>query len=212
MSAGPRDADAEVRWVPVKQLSGLARALLSEQLGDDDVVPEHVARRATALAGEWSAHGFTHDTVRPWADLPPAAAAYLAGRGVDPAVLDEPVELSPAQVAPITFRRAIASGKLTVEHAVNLLAGVDPGEPDVVTAPATRTRAVPAVPAAAEQAAAADQAAAAEVAAPEPPTGPPRPAPALFSHSDADRVDPEDAEQRRSIRPSQTPFRPQTGS
>ncbi|WP_173070300.1 hypothetical protein [Phytohabitans houttuyneae] len=63
------------------ELSPMARALLSDDLGGRDVVPGHVADRVAERAEEWITHGFTVETVRAWQDLPPAAAAYLAERG-----------------------------------------------------------------------------------------------------------------------------------
>ena len=83
-SAAVRHAAPEVRWTPVDQLSELARALLSDDLGGREAVPRHVAERVRAEAGAWAGHGFTAETVRPWLDLPPAAAAYLVERAVDP--------------------------------------------------------------------------------------------------------------------------------
>lgn len=108
------------KWVPVSELSTLARALLSDDLGGRDVVPRHVADRAAAQAEEWAAHGFTDQTVRPWREAAPADAAYLAARGVDPAVLDLPI-VAYAGSAPVSLRMAIASGRLTVERAYELL-------------------------------------------------------------------------------------------
>jgi len=108
------------RWHPVADLPALARALLSEDLGGRDVVPRHVADRVTAEATEWAKHGFTEDTVRPWKDLPPAAAGHLAGHQVDPRVLDLPVAVV-AGTAPVPLRLAISSGRLTAERAYQLL-------------------------------------------------------------------------------------------
>jgi hypothetical protein len=113
-------AGSRNRWVPVGELSGLARALLSDDLGGRDVVPKHVADRAAAQAEQWAAHGFTDRTVRPWKDAAPADAAYLATRGVDPRVLDLPIGAY-AGSAPVPLRTAIASGRLTVERAYELL-------------------------------------------------------------------------------------------
>lgn len=115
-----RTAAPRTRWVPVQELSPLARALLSDDLGGRDAVPGHVADRVTAQADEWLAHGFAADTVRPWQDLPPAAAAYLAERGVDPRVLDLPVDAFPG-APPVALRLAITAGRLPVERAYELL-------------------------------------------------------------------------------------------
>ena len=52
--------------------------------------------------------------------MPPAAAAYLARRGVDPRVLDLPAGVFPG-AAPVPLRVAIASGRLPVEQAYELL-------------------------------------------------------------------------------------------
>jgi hypothetical protein len=122
--------------VPVDQLSAVARALLSDDLGGRDVVPQHVADRVSAQAAEWVDEGFTEETVRPWkdADVPPAAAAYLARRGVDPGVLDLPAGVFPG-TAPVALRLAIASGRLPVERAYELLVitgeHTPPRQPDV---------------------------------------------------------------------------------
>lgn len=110
-----RSQDTPVAWVPISQLSPLARALLGD-LGDRDVVPGHVADRVTALARQWAASGFTDRTVHLWEDLQPADAALLNNRGVDPALLDRPVGRSAT-----TFRRAIAAGKLSAADAADRL-------------------------------------------------------------------------------------------
>ncbi|HEY8532976.1 MAG TPA: hypothetical protein VIL44_03750 [Micromonospora sp.] len=100
----------------------MARALLSDNLGGRDVVPKHVADRVTQQAQEWIEQGFTEETVRAWkdADLSPAAAAYLAERGVEPRVLELPMGIVP-NAAPVPLRIAIASGRLSVERAYELL-------------------------------------------------------------------------------------------
>ncbi|WP_148083381.1 hypothetical protein [Micromonospora sp. Llam0] len=108
------------RWYPVDQLSPLARALLSDDLGGRDVVPQHVADRVNAEADQWASHGFTEQTVRPWRDLPPAAAGHLAGRQVDPRVLDLPVAVV-AGTPPVPLRIAIVTGRLPAERAYELL-------------------------------------------------------------------------------------------
>ncbi|MEJ3746603.1 hypothetical protein WEI85_28085 [Actinomycetes bacterium KLBMP 9797] len=108
------------KWVPVEELSPLARALLSDDLGGRDVVPGHVAQRVTAQAEEWSAHGFTAETLRPWQELAPAEAAYLKERGVDPRVLDLPIAAF-ANSGPVALRLAITTGRTTVERAYELL-------------------------------------------------------------------------------------------
>lgn len=128
----PRNG-SPLRWVPVSSLTPLARALLSEDLGGREEVPPHVADRVSQEATRWAAHGFTTETVRPWLDLPPAAAAYLAERGVPPRVLDLPVEVSRS---PVTLTLAISSGLLPVERAYQLL--VATGEHLIPTAQARR--------------------------------------------------------------------------
>jgi hypothetical protein len=127
-------ASRDHRWVPVRELSPLARALLSEDLGGRDVVPRHVAGRAAAQADEWAAHGFTDQTVRPWKDAPPAAAAYLAARGVDPRVLDLPIDVY-AGTAPVSLRSAICSGRMPVERAYELLVLTGQHQPPAATPP-----------------------------------------------------------------------------
>ncbi|MET7399421.1 hypothetical protein ABZS66_38655 [Dactylosporangium sp. NPDC005572] len=89
MNSRARGADSSVRWVPIAGLTELARALLGERRGDRDVIPAHVGDRVTALAKQWAAHGFTPETVHPWVDLGPAAAALLAARGISPAALQQ---------------------------------------------------------------------------------------------------------------------------
>ncbi|HEY0697870.1 MAG TPA: hypothetical protein VGD43_08675 [Micromonospora sp.] len=108
------------RWVPVSRLPVLARALLSDDLGGRDAVPRHVADRVTAEARKWAGYGFTEQTVGPWKDLPPAAAAYLAGRQVDPRGRDLPMGVTRTN-APVVLKLAIASGLLPVEQAYELL-------------------------------------------------------------------------------------------
>lgn len=137
-----RPAAARTKWVPVEDLSPLARALLSDDLGGRDVVPAHVAQRVTAQAEEWSAHGFTAQTVKPWQDLPPAAAAYLAERGVEPRVLDLPIGVF-ANARPVALRLAITTGRMTAERAYELLVLTGEHVP-----PAPRPAAQPAKPAA----------------------------------------------------------------
>jgi hypothetical protein len=119
-AAATRHAGSTVRWTPVAGLSPLARALLNDDLGGRETVPGHVADRVTAEAQVWAEHGFTAETVRPWTDLSPVAAAYLAERGVSPRVLELPVEVARSP-APIALKLAIASGLLTVERAYELL-------------------------------------------------------------------------------------------
>ncbi|MFB9236906.1 hypothetical protein ACFFWC_15315 [Plantactinospora siamensis] len=113
-------------------LPALARALLSEDLGGRDEVPRHVADRVSTEARRWAEHGFGAEDVRPWLDLPPDAAAYLAERGVSPRVLDLPVSLAPA---PMALKLAITSGRLPVERAYELL--VATGEHRPAMAPAS---------------------------------------------------------------------------
>ncbi|MEH1128075.1 hypothetical protein [Micromonospora sp. CPCC 206061] len=140
--AGPR-----TKWVPVEELSPLARALLSEDLGGRDVVPAHVASRVTAQADEWSAHGFDAETLRPWQDMDPATAAYLVQRGVEPRVLDLPVAAF-ANAQPVPLRLAITTGRITVERAYELL--VLTGEHQEPRPPALQSPVTPAAPRTAE--------------------------------------------------------------
>lgn len=118
MSTRPRSSGEPVRWVPVSKLSPLAYALLGESSADD--VPRHVADRVTKLAKVWAEHGFTHETVRPWKDLPPAVADQLSARGVNPVSLDLEVTIPPAD-EPTTLRRALAADLLSVEDACDQL-------------------------------------------------------------------------------------------
>lgn len=106
----------------------MARALLSDDLGGRDVVPGHVADRVAERAEEWLAHGFTVETVRAWQDLPPAAAAYLSERGVEPRVLDLPVDAFPG-AAPVPLRIAISTERIPVERAYQLLVLTGEHEP-----------------------------------------------------------------------------------
>ena len=190
MSSHPRRAGAVTRWTAVDQLSELARCLLSEDLGGRDVVPAAVADRVTALAAQWAEHGFTPQTVRPWAELTPACGAYLAGRGVDPAALDQLIDAG-SSAGPITLRQAILTGHLDAEQAYDAVSSRAAG---------TRTSSTP-------------------TPTPTPtPTGPP-PAVFSHSAADhptthtvdrtQDRTEDRDrAEHRRpSNRPSHTPFR-----
>ncbi|WP_433611421.1 hypothetical protein ACQP2P_44220 [Dactylosporangium sp. CA-139114] len=75
--------------MPIAGLTELARALLGDRRGDRDVIPEHVSDRVNALAKQWAAHGFTAETVRPWKDLDPAAAARLHAHGASPSALQQ---------------------------------------------------------------------------------------------------------------------------
>jgi hypothetical protein len=137
MSSHPRRAGAAPRWTAVDQLSELARCLLSEDLGGRDVVPAAVADRVTALAAQWADHGFTPQTVRPWADLTPACGAYLAGRGVDPAALEQLIDAG-APAGPVTLRQAILTGQLDAEQAYEVVSSrttptpTPPGPPPAV--------------------------------------------------------------------------------
>jgi hypothetical protein len=124
-------------------------------------------------------HGFTPTTARPWADLTPACAAYLAGRGVDPAVLDKPINTAARK--PITLRWALSSGQLAAEQAYDLLVATGTHRPPAQPQPAP------------------------DDTTPDSPGAPPRPAPAVFSHP---TEDPGDTERHRRTRPSHTPFRP----
>ncbi|MDG4766116.1 hypothetical protein O7632_18695 [Solwaraspora sp. WMMD406] len=144
-----RRSTSRTRWCPLTELSPLARALLSDDLGGRDVVPSHVAERVSAEAEQWASHGFTEDTVRPWRDLPPAAAGHLASQQVDPRVLDLPVAVV-AGTPPVPLRIAIVTGRLPAERAYQLLvltgehtpAGQERGDQP----PAMATRTAPARP------------------------------------------------------------------
>jgi hypothetical protein len=106
---------SQTRWVPVHKLSPLAQALLSSDLGGRDEVPQTVADRVNRLAEQWAALGFDEHSVRPWAELPPAAAAFLAERDVDPELLARPFGFEDG-TEPMTIADAITGGKLTVEQ------------------------------------------------------------------------------------------------
>lgn len=112
--------------------------MLSDDLGGRDVVPQHVADRVNAEAEQWASQGFTEETVRPWADLPPAAAGYLAQQKVDPRVLDLPVDLV-AGSPPVPLRVAIMTGRLPAERAYQLLVLTGEHVPTAGREPAGRT-------------------------------------------------------------------------
>src|SRR4051794_32412552 len=95
MNARGRGADSPVRWVPIAELPELARALLGDGRGDRDVIPEHVSDRVTRLAEQWAAHGFTAETVGPWKDLDPVAAARLRAGGASPSALQRHTVTTP---------------------------------------------------------------------------------------------------------------------
>jgi hypothetical protein len=119
--ATPPNADASGgdtagRWVPITELTELARALLGERPSGRDVVPIQVAERISRLAAQWATHGFTAATVRPWVDLPPAAAAVLAAAGATPEALDRHVVTTGGTTT--TLWRAVSSGALSAEEAV----------------------------------------------------------------------------------------------
>ncbi|MFY1631855.1 hypothetical protein ACN27F_01015 [Solwaraspora sp. WMMB335] len=139
--ADPARRATRTRWSPVADLSPLARALLSDDLGGRDVVPRHVAARVTAEAEQWAGEGFTEQTVRPWRDLPPAAAGYLARNQVDPRVLDLPIDIVAGTPA-VPLRIAIVTGRLPAERAYQLLVltgeHTPPGSTTSSTAPGSR--------------------------------------------------------------------------
>jgi hypothetical protein len=181
--AGTRRTGAPTKWVPVDQLSALARALLSDDLGGRDVVPRHVADRVTRQAAEWEEQGFTAETVRPWRDVPPAAAGYLAQRGVPPRVLDLPVDAITG-APPVALRLAIESGRMPVERAYELLVLTGEHRPD-------RPAEAPDAPGQPRPAQVVARPAGPQWAAPpstseeEPASSRPRPvAPMIFSHPD----------------------------
>jgi len=140
MSARPRSSGEPVRWVPVSKLSPLAYALLGESSADD--VPRHVADRVTKLAALWEKYGFTHETVRPWKDLPPAVADQLSARGVNPSTLDLEVTIAPGD-EPTTLRRALAADLLTVDEAC---ARLDAAKPTATAPTAPPANGRPATP------------------------------------------------------------------
>jgi hypothetical protein len=127
MNARGRGADSPVAWVPIAELSELARALLGDGRGDRDVIPEHVRDRVTALAEQWAAHGFTAETVRPWKDLDPAAAARLHGHGISPTTLQQQTVVTPA--GSISMWQAVISGALSAAEVVNRLQATGSPEP-----------------------------------------------------------------------------------
>jgi hypothetical protein len=107
--------DTAVRWVPITELTELARALLGERPSGRDVVPVQVAERISRLAAQWAAHGFNAATVRPWVDLQPAAAAVLAAAGATPEALDRHVVTAAGTTT--TLWRAVSSGAMAAEDA-----------------------------------------------------------------------------------------------
>lgn len=188
MSGRRRPAGAARPWTPVDALSELARALLSDDLGDRDAVPAHVADRVTALAAQWADHGFTAQTVRAWVDLSPACAAYLAGKEVPPHALDQVVHVD-GSAGPLTVRAALSTGRLTAEQAYDVLAG------NAATAPSTQPPQGP------------------DASTPESPapdgTAPARtpPAPAVFSHAKPEHTGDRAQRLGPANRPTRTPFR-----
>lgn len=137
-------ASRDHRWVPVSELSALARSLLSDDLGGRDAVPRHVAARVAGQAEEWAAHGFTEQTIRPWRDVPPASAAYLSSRGVDPGVLALPVDVRPG-TPPVSLGSAISSGRVPVERAYELLVLTGQHRPPAAREPRPRARIAPVI-------------------------------------------------------------------
>jgi hypothetical protein len=205
--AGGRRTGAPTKWVPVDQLSTVARALLSDDLGGRDVVPRHVADRVTRQAIEWEEQGFTAETVRPWRDVPPAAAGYLVQRGVSPRVLDLPVDAI-AGAAPVALRLAIESGRMPVERAYELLVltgehrpdqpaeDAAPGEPQAGQPRPAPVGARPAGPQWAAPPSTSDE---------EPASNPPRPVtPVIFSHPDSHSNEVPESSQNGSARRQQS--------
>jgi hypothetical protein len=127
MSGREREVDSPVSWVPIAGLSELARALLGDGRGDRDVVPDHVRDRVAALAEQWAAHGFTAETVGPWKDLDPAAAARLHAGGVTPSVLQRHTVATPG--GRISLWRAVISGALSAAEALNELQAEESSAP-----------------------------------------------------------------------------------
>lgn len=141
-------------------------------------MPAHVAERVTTLAAQWTEHGFTARTVRPWADLTPECAAYLASRGVDPGALDQLIDTGTSR-RPLTVRNAISTAQIDVKQAYDFLVAQGYHKPPAAGQPAP------------------------EPAGQEPAQAQSVPAPLVFSHPLADR-----AEQRgTAVRPTHTPFR-----
>ncbi|MFF5228129.1 hypothetical protein [Dactylosporangium sp. NPDC000521] len=176
----------EAGWVPIAELTDLARALLGERPSGRDVVPVAVAERLSRLAAQWAAAGFTAATVRPWADLQPDAAAVLAKAGATPESLDRQVVT--VSGAAMTLWRAVCSGAMPAAEAA---AALRPAGGVTAPAPAPAPAAAPA--AGAPAGVAAEAPARAKVA------------PALFSHPATETVH-DTAEQRRRSAPPATPF------
>jgi hypothetical protein len=225
--------EAGVRWVPITELTDLARALLGERPSGRDVVPVQVAERISRLAAQWAAQGFTAATVRPWVDLPPAAAAVLAKAGATPDGLERHVITTAGTTT--TLWRALAAGTISAEEAVAALAA--PAAPKAGTFSGAQARPADTAPAHGQSSgqapsrgasrnafsASAPETPAAYKAAARPATetfkAPPEApadeveetaarakiAPAVFSHPAAETVADTDDRRRRSA-PPQTPF------
>ncbi|MGI5176493.1 hypothetical protein ACQEVZ_09200 [Dactylosporangium sp. CA-152071] len=169
----------EAGWVPIAELTDLARALLGERPSGRDVVPMAVAERISRLAAQWASAGFTAATVRPWVDLQPAAAAVLAKAGATPEALDRQVVT--VSGAAMTLWRAVCSGAMPAADAAAALR------------PAGGAPAPAAAPSAAPAPVGVEAPARAKIA------------PALFSHPATETVH-DTAEQRRRSAPPATPF------
>jgi hypothetical protein len=145
MNRRARDADVPVRWVPIAELSELARALLGERRDDRDVIPEHVADRVGALAKQWAAHGFTAQTVEPWVDLKPAAAALLASRGISPETLRR--HTVAGEAGETSLWQAVLSGVVSAAEAADRIDGSAAPEPaaEATPPPVSGTRPAPAL-------------------------------------------------------------------
>ncbi|MEV0128679.1 hypothetical protein AB0H83_09445 [Dactylosporangium sp. NPDC050688] len=210
--------DAATRWVPITELTELARALLGERPSGRDVVPAQVAERISHLAAQWAAHGFTAATVGPWTDLRPAAAAVLAATGATPQSLERHVVTVAGTTT--TLWRAVCTGAMSAEDAAAACkpAAAKPA-PDAAGAQlrgASRnafSAQVPETPGAFKAAA---KPAADTFKAPQPVDAEPAQeeapartavAPAVFSHPAADTVAKTDTDdRRRRSAPPQTPF------
>ncbi|GAB3830144.1 hypothetical protein ACFPIJ_31485 [Dactylosporangium cerinum] len=213
----------DVRWVPITELTELARALLGERPSGRDVVPAQVAERISRLAAQWAANGFTAATVRPWADLPPAAAKVLAAAGATPEALDRHVVTVAGTTT--TLWRAVSSGGMTGEEAAAAFkpaaatppaSGEDPVGPPSQLRGASRnafSASAPETPGAYKAAArpaaetfkAPPEAEKPEAEKEETAATRAKIAPAVFSHPAAETVADTDDRRRRSA-PPQTPF------
>lgn len=111
------------RWTNVEDLSPLARALLPEFWRGRPRVPPDVVDQVNRKSLEWAEFGFTERTASAWCDtrLIPKVAGYLAGREIDPRILDEPIR--PRMGLDLTWTEALHRGFLgTVEQVCERMA------------------------------------------------------------------------------------------